>query len=148
MIVASETKPDALMPIVAEIVGELLRRQNEIIPLNVLLTLELVAPNAVEAWRSGGLPYLERGMTAGLARVARVLRLVHEHAHSLGFTPVTRKYLRRGKGTKRCLRFSKRGDSESERLYTNHFVRPRAPGDAAAAAPQLLLEHNQVPVTT
>ncbi len=134
MLVAPETKPDVLMPTVVEVMGELLKRHNQIIPLQVLLTLEIVAPDAVEAWRSGGLPYLERGLIAGLARVARVLRLVHEHAHALGLTPVPGKYLRRGKGPNRRLRFSKRGDPESERLYASHFVRPRALGDAPTHA--------------
>jgi hypothetical protein len=33
------------------------------------------------------------------------------------------KYLRSGKGPKRKLRFSKRGDAASEALYTRHYVR-------------------------
>ena len=127
MLIASTVKPDVLLPLVVEVMGDLLNRNGEVAPLQVLLTLELVDPDVVETWRKGGLPYLERGVTTGLARVTRVLRLVQEHAHALGLTPITGKYHRRGKGPK--LRFSKRGDPQSERLYSSHFVRPRAPID-------------------
>jgi hypothetical protein len=116
-------KQDALMPLVVEAMGELLEQHGEVTPLEVLLTLEMVEPDVVESWQKGGLPYLERGITAGLARVTRVLRLVQEHALALGLTPVTGKYFRKGKGPGRKLRFSKRGDAESERLYLSHFVR-------------------------
>jgi hypothetical protein len=131
---APNIKPDALMLKVGAVVDELLTARGELTPLDVLLTLEIVDPDAVDAWRSGGLPYLERGMTTGLSRAARVLRLVHEHARLLGLTSVPGKYLRRGKGPKRRLRFSKRGDQESERLYASHFVR-RLPKDPASPQP-------------
>jgi len=136
MLTTSTSKPDVLMPIVVEAMGELLALRDEIIPLEVLLALEIVGPDVVETWRKGGLPYLERGVTTGLARVTRVLRLVHAHAHVLGLTPVTGKYLRRGKGSKRRLRFSKSGDPESERLYASHFVRPEIPASAPFPAPR------------
>jgi len=73
MLIASKAKPDVLLPLVVEVMGELLKRHGEVVPLQVLLTLELVDPDVVETWRKGGLPYLERGVTTGLARVTRVL---------------------------------------------------------------------------
>jgi hypothetical protein len=136
MIIGSKTKPDVLMPLVVEVMGELLKRHGQIVPLEVLLTLEIVAPDVVERWRKGGLPYLERGVTTGLARITRVLGIVHERAHVLGLTPVTGKYFSQGKGPKRRLRFSKRGDPESERLYSCHFVRPVSPANDPSPAPR------------
>ncbi len=123
MLIDSKPKTDALMPIVAEVMGELLESHGEIIPLEVLLTLEMVDPNVVEDWQKGAMPYLERGITVGLSRVTRVLRLVHEHANALGLKTVPGRYARKGKGPNSKLRFSKRGDTESERLYATHFVR-------------------------
>ena len=134
MLITSKAKPDVLLPLVVEVMGELLKRHGEVVPLQVLLTLELVDPDVVETWRKGGLPYLERGVTTGLARVTRVLRLVHERAQVLGLTPVMGKYLRRGKGPNRNLRFSKRGDPQSELLYASHFVRPASLTDDPSPA--------------
>jgi hypothetical protein len=120
-----EPKDDPLAPLVAEVVDEILATGDVVAPVDVLVRLELIEPDQVEAWRSGGLPYLERGITSGLSRVARFLRLVAERARALGLEPAPGKYLRRGKGPNRRLRFSKRGDRESELSYATHFVRKK-----------------------
>ena len=118
-----EHQLDPLMSLVAEVVTEILTVGEVVAPLDVLVRLEIVDPDQVETWRRGGLPYLERGITSGLSRVARFLRLIREHALGLGLEPVPGKYLRRGKGPNRRLRFSKRGDPASEQAYGTHFVR-------------------------
>jgi hypothetical protein len=114
---------DPLMPVVAEVVAEILAAGDVVAPLDVLVRLEVIEAEQVEAWRRGGLPYLERGIHSGLSRVSRLLRLIAEHSLALGLAPVSGKYQRRGKGR---LRFSKRGDSESETAYATHFVRPKS----------------------
>src|SRR5258706_16192122 len=116
---------DPLMPLVAEVIAEVLKTGGVVAPLDVLVRLEVVEPAQVELWRRGGLPYLERAIQSGLSRVARLLRLIAEHSVSLGLAPVPGKYRRPGSGAKRRLRFSKRGDPESEQAYTTHFVRQR-----------------------
>ncbi len=116
-------KNDALLPLIAQVVTEMLEQGDVVAPLEVLLRLEILEPQCVEQWRSGHLSYLERGITAGLARVARLLRLLREHALSIGLEPQLAKYRRSGKGPKRPLRFSKRGDAESERAYATHYLR-------------------------
>ena len=120
-------KLDPLLPVVEEVVAEILSEGPIVASLEVLVRLEIIEPDQVEAWRSGGLPYLERGIVSGLSKVSRLLRLTREHCVSLGLTPTSGKYQRRGKGKKHPLRFSKRGDDESERLYSQHFVRPATP---------------------
>jgi hypothetical protein len=119
-------RQDPLLIPVAEVVGEILKAGDVVAPLDVLVRLEMIDPERVELWRRGGLPYLERGITSGLARVARVVRLIAEHALSLGLAPTRGKYLRPGKGPNRRLRFSKRGDDPSEQAYSTHFVRQHA----------------------
>jgi hypothetical protein len=104
---------DPMLALVSEVVAEILETGPVVAPLDVLLRLEIVEPGLVEDWRSGGVPYLERGITAGLSRMARVLRLIREHSLGLGLEPVAGKYVRRGKGPRRPLRFSKRGDLTS-----------------------------------
>lgn len=116
-------KSDPLAATVSQIVTELLERGDVVAPLDVLLALELVDEELLADWRRGGLPYLERGITKGLARTARVLRLLREEALSRGLTPRPGKYVRAGKGPKRPLRFSKTGDRESEAAYAVHFIR-------------------------
>lgn len=114
---------DSLSPVVEEVVSEILRGGNVVTPLDVLQRLEIVERDQVAIWQSGGLPYLERGITTGLSRVARVLRLIHDQCLTLGLAPIPGKYRLRGKGPARPLRFSKRGDAESEKLYATHFVK-------------------------
>lgn len=118
-----EVKVDPLAATVAEIVSELLASGGVLVPLDVLVALELVTPEQIEIWRRGGVPYLERGITKGLGRVARILRLIREEALRRGLAPKPGKYVRSGKKRTR-LRFSKRGDEESERAYGTHFVSP------------------------
>jgi hypothetical protein len=125
--------PDPLLPLVAEVVSEILEAGDVVAPLDVLLRLEIIDSAQVELWRRGGLPYLERGITAGLSRVSRILRLVAEHSRAIGLEPAAGKYLRRGTGPNRRLRFSKRGDAASERAYTQHFIRPRTARPASAS---------------
>ena len=125
MTLLKKTQADPLLPLVAEVVAEILGAGNVVAPLDVLLRLEIVEKEQIEAWRRGGVPYLERAITAGLSRVGRVLRLIREHCLTLGLQPTRGKYLRSGKGPHRQLRFSKRGDDESELDYVTHFVRPK-----------------------
>jgi hypothetical protein len=116
---------DPLAELVSHIVTQLLDRGDVVVPLDVLVALDLLDEDLVAEWRRGDLPYLERGMTKGLARSARVLRLTREEALRRGLTPKAGKYVRAGKGPKRPLRFSKRGDAQSEAAYATHFMRAK-----------------------
>ena len=118
---------DPLAPLVSQIVTRLLESREVVVPLDVLVALEMIDEELIADWRRGELPYLERGITKGLARTARVLRLLRAEALGRGLTPKSGKYLRSGKGPKLPLRFSKRGDAESEAAYATHFVRAKAP---------------------
>src|SRR5450755_3263330 len=122
-LISTQTKQDRLLPVVAQVVAEILASASIVTPLDVLVRLEAIDPEQVDRWRKGQLPYLERGITAGLSRVARLLQLLRDHALSLGLTPVPGKCTRKSSGPKRRLRFSKRGDAESEQAYSTHFVR-------------------------
>ena len=123
MAIMHKNQHDPLLAVVAEVIDEILKTGNVVAPLEVLVRLEILEPAQVEIWRRGGLPYLERGIQSGLSRVGRFLRLIAEHSLSLGLSPVAGKYRRPGAGPKRRLRFSKRGDEQSEQAYATHFVR-------------------------
>jgi hypothetical protein len=132
MTLLQQRRVDTLLPVVAEVMSEILAAGDVVAPIDVLVRLEAIDPDQVELWRGGSLPYLERGITAGLARVSRLLRLIREHALASGLEPVPGKYRRRGKSSKQKLRFSKRGDRESELAYSTHFVRRKAPPEPAS----------------
>ena len=117
---------DRFYPLLKEVVSVCLHMGNVVKPVEVLVMLEVITPEDVDSWRRGGIPYLERGMTAGLAKVGRILRILRAHALEIGLVPVQAKYSRKGKGR---LRFSKSGDAAAEAAYACHFERrpPSAP---------------------
>lgn len=115
---------DPLAPMVREVLDEILRSGDVVAPIDVLVRVEILTSEQCLAWRRGQLPYLERGITAGLTKVGRLLRTLEEAALAMGLVPSVGKYMRSGKGPKKRLRFSKRGDVASETAYARHFVRP------------------------
>lgn len=116
---------DKSYPLIVEAVAVILGAGDVVRPVDVLVHLEVITPDQIDQWRKGGLPYLERGMTAGLSRVAKILRVLREHALEIGLSPVPGKYTRKGKWR---LRFSKSGETASEEAYSYHFVRNRPAG--------------------
>ena len=120
----SAPRTDPLIPLVVEVLDELLAASEVVTCVDVLVRLEILTAEQVSAWRRGQLPYLERGITAGLNKVGRILRVLDSEARAKGLTPSAGRYFRSGKGPKRRLRFSKSGDSESEASYARHYQRP------------------------
>ena len=53
-----------------------------------------------------------------------LMRILQFHAHDLNLVPSVTAYVRRGKGSKQRLRFTKSGDPGIERAYARHFVWP------------------------
>ena len=80
--------------------------------------------HALEAWRLGRVPYLERVIDCNLTRLGRLLRILRMHAHDLCLAPSMTAYVRWGKGPKSRLRFSKTRDAGVEKAYARHFVWP------------------------
>jgi hypothetical protein len=124
---SESTTTDPLAPMVREVIDEILRAGDVVAPIDVLVRLEILTSEQCLAWRRGQLPYLERGITAGLTKVGRLLRTLEETALAMGLVPSVGKYMRSGKGPKKRLRFSKRGDATSEAAYARHFVRRSQP---------------------
>lgn len=114
---------DPMTPLVVEVIDEILQAGDVVAPIDVLVRLEILTPDQCAAWRRGELAYLERGITAGLKKVGRLLRVLEAEALAKGLTPKVGKYLRSGKGPKRKLRFSKSGDAAAEAAYARHYVR-------------------------
>lgn len=127
---------DRFYPLVKEAVSVCLHAGNVVKPVEVLVMLEVITPEQLDQWRHGGIPYLERAMTAGLARVGRILRVLRAHALEVGLVAVPARYARKGKGGKGRLRFSKSGDAAAEAAYACHFERPAKSAPQPSSPPQ------------
>jgi hypothetical protein len=92
--------------------------------LDVLVRIGWLAPDDLEAWRFGRVPYLERAIRCNLTRLSRFLRILGFHCHDLNLTASHTAYVKWGKGKRTPLRFTKTGDAALERIYGRHFVWP------------------------
>jgi len=119
---------DPLFPKIERAVAAILAKGKVVAPVDVLITMQLLAPHKLEDWRRGRVPYLERVVDCNLTRLSRLLRILRFHAHDLKLVPTQTVYCRRGKGPKQALRFTRTGDANLEAAYARHFVWPGKQG--------------------
>lgn len=117
-------RDDPLYPRVVRAVGVLLAGGTVVAPVDVLVAMGVLDPKALEDWRFGRVPYLERVIQGNLTRLSRLLRILRFHAHDLNLVPSATAYMRWGKGPKQRLRFTKTSDKKLEEAYSRHFVWP------------------------
>jgi len=117
-------RDDALFPQIERAVAGLLANGKVVAPVDVLVAMDLLAPEKLEDWRRGRVPYLERVINCNLTRLSRLLRILRFHAHDLKLVPSVTAYMRWGKGPKLRLRFTKTGDPGLEEAYARHFGWP------------------------
>ena len=130
---------DPLLPRIERAVASLLAEGNVVAPVDVLVAMQIMAPDELADWRRGRVPSLEQVIHCNLSRLSRLLRVLRFHAYELNLEPSQTVYVRHGKGPKQVLRFSKTGDANLEAAYARHFVWPGkrpfgapAPGESAA----------------
>lgn len=92
-------------------------------PVDVLVGLGWLAPNRVDEWRQGRVPYLEAVVEAGLGKISAAMQLLRSWARARGLKPSETAYVARSRD-RRPLRFSKSGDPAIERAYRTHWVSP------------------------
>ncbi len=115
---------DPLFPRIERAVATILQKGKVVAPVDVLIGMGLLAPNRLEDWRRGRVPYLEQVIEGNLMRLSRLLRILRFHAHDLKLMPSATVYLRHSKGSRQRLRFTKSGDAKLEEAYATHFVWP------------------------
>ena len=117
-------RDDPLYPRIVCAVAAILQLGKVVAPVDVLLRMNLLAPDHLEAWRRGRVPYLEKVIHGNLTRLSRLLRILRFHVHDLKLRPSPTVYSRGGKGPKQRLRFTKTGERRLEEAYATHFVWP------------------------
>ena len=117
-------RDDPLFPRIDHAVAAILRSGKMVAPVDVLVGMDLLAPEKLEAWRQGEVPYLERAISCNLTRLSRLLRILRFHAHDLNLVSSVTAYLRSGKGPKQRLRFTRSGDPKLEEAYARHYTWP------------------------
>lgn len=131
-------RADPLHPRIVRAVDALLARGKVVAPVDVLVSMDLLTADRLQAWRRGELPYLERVIDCNLPRLSRLLRILRFIAHDLNLQPSPTVYLRQGKGGRLPLRFSKSGDPKLEQAYSTHFVWPGNGPFQRPASPEVL----------
>jgi hypothetical protein len=117
-------RDDPLYPRIVRAVERMLARGKVVAPVDVLISMNMLAPERLEDWRRGRVPYLEKVIDCNLTRLSRLLRILRFHAHDLKLVPSVTVYKRWGKGPKQRLRFTKTADPKLEEAYARHFVWP------------------------
>jgi hypothetical protein len=113
---------DPLYPRIVCAVAVLLGKGKVVAPVDVLASMGLLAPEHLDGWRRGRIPYLEQAIDCNLARLSRPLRILRFHAHDLKLVPSETPYVRYG--SRQRLRFTKTGDARLEQAYARHFIWP------------------------
>jgi hypothetical protein len=112
-----------------------LARRKFVTAIDVLCGMGLLEVAKLDLWRKGQVEYLERVIQGSLARISRAMASFRRWAREKGLKPSETVYLRKTRGRKLPLRFSKSGDPAIEKNYRTHYVapaptkrKPKAPG--------------------
>jgi hypothetical protein len=124
LVTVANFREDRLFPQIERAVAAILQRGEMVAPVDVLVEMDLLAPEHLDDWRRGRVQYLERVIRSNLTKLSRLMRILRFHAHDLKLVPSLTAYMRWSKGPKRRLRFTKTGDPKLEEAYARHFVWP------------------------
>ena len=122
-ITKSNYKKDTLYAPVARAIAEIMKTEDAVTTIGVMIKLQRISKQDHENWRFGRIPYLERTFLGSLGKANRIVRIVKLHAESLHLVASQTAYRRWGKGKKHLtLRFSKWGAPHLERAYATHYL--------------------------
>jgi hypothetical protein len=91
-------------------------------PIDVFVSMDLLAPQHLESWRKGHLRYLEAAIQGNLSKISKTMAFFRKWARNRNLKPSETAYVRRVRRPKRELRFSKSGAPAIERAYRTHYV--------------------------
>jgi len=108
---------------VARVAEAALAEHSVVSPLDVLIGLGWLTPQAVDAWRQGRVDDLERLAQVNLHKLSSAMAVLRRWATERGLRPSETAYLSRTRD-RRPLRFSRSGDLSIEAAYRTHWVSP------------------------
>ncbi len=100
-----------------------LSAQSYVRPIDLLVGLGWLDPNAEARWRRRQVDYLERIVQANLSQLSEAMKLFRQWATSKGLKPSETQYVAKVPG-RPSLRFSKSGAESIERQYRTNWVSP------------------------
>jgi len=117
-----EQRPSLEDRVVRAAEASLVERQF-VTPIDVLVGLGWLTPQAVDAWRQGRADDLERLAQVNLHKLSAAMAVLRRWGEQRGLRPSETAYLARARD-RRPLRFSRSGDAAIEAAYRTHWVSP------------------------
>lgn len=90
--------------------------------VDVLIKIGTLSLTHLEDWRKGRIPYLEKVIQGNLSKISFAMKCFRAWANRKGLKSSQTVYLRKTKGPKTILRFSKSGHPQIEKAYATHFL--------------------------
>ncbi|RKQ33267.1 hypothetical protein [Oceanobacillus halophilus] len=102
--------------------NQLVAKKGYVSPADLLVQMERLTPKQLEDWRFKRIPYLEKVTLGNLSKMNHILSTLKKYADENNLKPSITVYKSWGKGAKRTLQFSKKGNPNLEKLYATHYV--------------------------
>ena len=109
-----------------------LTERSVVSPIDVLIGIGWLTPQAVDTWRQGRVEDLERLAQVNLHKLSAAMAVLRRWAAERGLRPSETAYLSRTRD-RRPLQFSRSGDTAIEAAYRTHWVSPAVGGQATPA---------------
>jgi hypothetical protein len=90
--------------------------------IDIFTRTGILSDAALKDWREGRVTYLERVIQGSLNKISDAMRTFRRWARERGLHPSETPYVRRTRGGKMDLRFSKSGNPNIERAYRTHYL--------------------------
>ncbi len=100
-----------------------LQAQNYVRPIDLLLGLGWLDPEAEKRWRQGQINYLERAVQGNLNKISEAMRQFRQWAITKGLLARESHYVSQTRD-RRTLRFSISGKPSIEQAYRTHWISP------------------------
>jgi len=137
-VTVSNYKQDTLYPKVIRATARILKRADEISPVEIFLEMGNLDRKGIDAWHLGQAPCLERVFQGSLSKANRTLRIIGFLTHDLNMIQSRHTYRQPGKKTP--LRFSKSGTRNLEEAYSRHYKWNQSPKKKQALISRILSE--------
>ncbi|WP_017187336.1 hypothetical protein [Alkalibacillus haloalkaliphilus] len=100
----------------------LIQEKGYISPIDLLIKMERVTPKQVNDWRLKKIPNIESVTVGNLSKINHILKTLQKFAKEQNLKPSMTIYKSWGKGPKKTLQFSKKGNAYIEEVYSTHYV--------------------------